>query len=972
MSWRNGGSLKSADSFATGFAAGFVPAYQSSLDHKRDKEKMAMQEEKDMRLLQERERLARQRKGIGGAGRLSKEAAKDAAKTAQAWNEAIAMANTFGIHPSRENLTHLHGLVVSNDYDSSQSRAALAKEMQGASAITFPTTGDVWMPTIGSTTYDEPDGNGNPPTEEDKGDLYPVPFSNNTVGEKAVTETAALLNDGNPTVLNKPVPTEPEGGPPEAVAGAEIDAEAERDAVAGRIDDNQFASLGGSDQAMINAATTGTREDGTNTRLASVVPDSAVSVPATGSGDEARTDIVAKQITNAFSAEEIDQLDFGTSLNKLFGTDTGAYPLTNLEEAEVMGKITIHAPTKPIKDIGSIKEINAQLSALKDRNDEQAILYRQELYKLARDFNSADLPKVEGMSRDEALQFVQTGWQSFRNTVNPKILEDRYRQAMQVVQNPATMPDMPKTSEEFEGMWADIQAGGYGPMESIDDRWLDRFSLEMNRVGARQEFGDALLFDNISKMELEDLRILRERIRVSQFSEGTNANVVDMFISQKEGLLEKNAYAVLTEGANTPAEVSLLLSQIRFENQSDMDAGRTPRHSEDTIEHVEQLYSTLNASVEFDQWIKQGGGNYGAVVDVIVLIDEIPRLRQAIQLGPNEFKVPANEKWDITQLSGRATEDARKALSAFNTSISQNVKDLDIMQRQLMSTLPIAQRMQDIVQKNEMVLNFGGDVARSITSFAYGASSAGEVLSNLFDGKDDDYVVSTAELNQAMASQGFSQGNYTDWVESVVDPKTLSTAEQAAYFEGLAVLMTFRIGMSEGQSGQAMSNQDYKRLSSVLTGARTKEAFNAKLHAFMSDMIGKEEVMQTQLTKNYDVFSEENPFRPARRGATMQNLFDGSDSTAEKAYKAYSTPYKASVPKPEPKGEVEAWTTFVNLSPQSEDKNRFDARNEMIENYRKNLGEEATQELLEYYSKHFFYGIPTEQLETWIRRQESN
>ena len=916
---------------------------------------------------------------MGRAGGLSSQDKKDARKVAESWSKARAVADSHGIHPSQENIQFLFDRIHGSDGDGSQAITQLNKEIESKS-ITFPTIGAV-VPDGGPV----PEKGGDPvitttPTNvppDNSGDLTaPVPFnsSSDSGGDGAIGETEALLSDVKPSGPNPNQIDEPklEGGPPEAVA--------ERDAVADKIDNNQFASLGGADQAMLDAANQGGGSGDDGVRVAST-GDGSVVVPVVGEGGGTRPEAVASQITAAFSEDEIANLNFGTNLNLLMDSENGAYPLTRVEEAEVLSQITHHAPVKPISEIGSVKEIQAQLSALDKRNDEAAVMYRRSLYTLWRDFNAADLPNVEEMTRDQALQFIQTGWQGFRNDVSPKVLEEHYRLAAQIVQSPANMPTMPTTAAEFEAMWSDINAGGFGPKDAIPDAWMTAFADSMSRVGMQEEFGEALDFNSVMQMDLDSLLILRDELRDSKFG-ALQDPTVDLRIKQLQGLKEQNAFAILIDGVDNPEKASNLLSRLAFENEADISAGRTPRHSDETVEAVTELHSTLNAAAEQEALYRSGtAGQFGKAVDVIVLIDGIPRIRTAISQGINQYTVPMGDTWDISQLVGGVTEQSKKSLSAFNTSISQNVKDLDIMQRQLMSTLPIAKRMEALVHSDEHVLNFGGSVARAVSSFTYGAASAGEVLGNLFNGKDDGHIVSEAELNQAMANGGFDNGNYTDWVKSVVDPNTLGTAERAAYFEGLAVLMTFRLGMSEGQSGQAMSNQDYKRLSSVLTGARTKEAFSAKLHAFMSDMIGKEQVMQSQLTDRYDAFSQDNAFRPTRQGSTMEGLFEGStDPAIQDAYSKYQAQYQATVPEPAPSPEeaAQAFTTFVNLAAdptneQSLEHQRFMAREKMVEDYYKNTTTDKNMAaLLAWYSEAFFFGIPPEQLENYIKDRGSN
>jgi len=875
MSWRNGGSLKSADSFATGFAAGFVPAYQSSLDHKRDKEKMAMQEEKDMRLLQERERLARQRKGMGRAGGLSSQDKKDAKKVASSWSKAWSIVRSHGIHASQENLDFIFNRIHGSDGDGSQAITALRSDIENM-AITFPTTGNL----LPDPDHHVPDQGGDPVStnapikvspEEDNGNLAtPVPFDNSSDsgGGGAIGETAAILSDVKP--IDEP---KLEGGPPEVVA------QRERDAIdpAREIDESnglQVASLGNS--AMLEVAL----------------------------GEDPEKNIVATaDAINASVTNESDESPYyGTDLNTIFGLtdqeDPNYIPLTNMAQARVLSQITMFPHVEQINQIKDISAVERNLAALGTRTDEAAIEMRQKLIRLRRTYAANGLPKPLEMTREQAVRFAEGGYQEYINKVPPDVLQRAVEQATKVAKMPTEALAYPATLQEQQLMMTNAQKGMYGPPEMWPDGWMSGLAEVMQKTKLQETFGPTLNIKTLNEMSIPELEHLNATIIKSGFTDGVPHPLVQDTLTFMRAVKEKNEYSGLTSGVKTSADTTVIMNRLDTENAMALSKGLPLPHDDNTLAAVAALHDSLLGQEEHARAERYSPQSVGTLRKAVVLVKnkrtgEMEPVLRNVKQGTtmSEWEPLPNADWSADNYVAWADTEALKALDNWNNDVQIERRELRGKQAVLRNTLQTVDRMSQIVDETGgSVLQAGAAVAQAANTLAFGGASIADVVGEWFSANPSATEITEAQLNAAMSqyNRGF-QGNYTDWVRDSLPTRELGA--QRARFEGLAILATFRLGAANDQTGQAMSNKDFERLSSVLTGTQTVQDFEQKMHDFVNPLIQEERALQGDLDYKREGFTSSNGFVPERKVRPMAETLEGSDM-ARGAYDRYSEAFQ--------------------------------------------------------------------------------
>jgi hypothetical protein len=119
------------------------------------------------------------------------------------------------------------------------------------------------------------------------------------------------------------------------------------------------------------------------------------------------------------------------------------------------------------------------------------------------------------------------------------------------------------------------------------------------------------------------------------------------------------------------------------------------------------------------------------------------------------------------------------------------------------------------------------------------------LLDDLFKKKNDPEAKLTLnEVQMELRDQGILEQGQTIQDLANTDVSTIQLTDNAkglaqrkAIFEAKMILMTFRAGGLEGQSGQAMSNKDFDRLRQMLTAGGGKEAFLKATQSYVNDRV---------------------------------------------------------------------------------------------------------------------------------------
>jgi hypothetical protein len=147
----------------------------------------------------------------------------------------------------------------------------------------------------------------------------------------------------------------------------------------------------------------------------------------------------------------------------------------------------------------------------------------------------------------------------------------------------------------------------------------------------------------------------------------------------------------------------------------------------------------------------------------------------------------------------------------------------------------------EIAERNPNALGVRGSAASAATGFVRGASGIVDVASELLQGQDS---VTLQELEAELRSEGqLAEGQsltqMDDRLLNALIPESIQgDARDRAILDSKLVLMAFRSGGLEGQSGNAMSNQDFNRLKdAVATANGNPEVFRSVIGDYIRGTI---------------------------------------------------------------------------------------------------------------------------------------
>ena len=135
-----------------------------------------------------------------------------------------------------------------------------------------------------------------------------------------------------------------------------------------------------------------------------------------------------------------------------------------------------------------------------------------------------------------------------------------------------------------------------------------------------------------------------------------------------------------------------------------------------------------------------------------------------------------------------------------------------------------------IVDNDERTKGIGGSAAKILTGSFRGAGELVSVVTDLFRGKPDDHTITMDDIK---ASGKFSN----DILNAAISGDVKSLADDTARFQAKMLSLAFQVGRMEGQSGNAMSNQDFRKIMEIVSTSGGAVAFRANLKEYMNGKI---------------------------------------------------------------------------------------------------------------------------------------
>ena len=369
---------------------------------------------------------------------------------------------------------------------------------------------------------------------------------------------------------------------------------------------------------------------------------------------------------------------------------------------------------------------------------------------------------------------------------------------------------------------------------------------------------------SLDNLSVEILRVMETDTNISE----TNRGLIKEFADAKANNLEETSksFRSYAENVNSVAKAQTALD-LAISEGADSSV-------------ITQLNDLLDNQVK----LKTTSDLLAAGVDAAEVIDAVITLED----GSKKYILARRDSEGVltpvdAELQGKGTvllmSDVQ--LDAFKTARTEVQKysmELAGQNANLAEALRNSELAISIAKNNEMVRNAGGDFAQFITSTVRGTESVLTVAGNLLGtsslqgtnsdtGEPVSYITEDQFL-EAMQAQGRDQS----FLDAIVSQDVQNLADDTARFEATMIILAFRSGRIEGQSGNAMSNKDFDRLKQMLETQGSVEAFEQNLRDYMRSKIQNYDdsvVITLNTNPNFAGFKQEYGFYPTATPLTF-------------------------------------------------------------------------------------------------------
>ena len=192
----------------------------------------------------------------------------------------------------------------------------------------------------------------------------------------------------------------------------------------------------------------------------------------------------------------------------------------------------------------------------------------------------------------------------------------------------------------------------------------------------------------------------------------------------------------------------------------------------------------------------------------------------------NLFSIESTDKGTIRLMSTEET----KAFSDIPAQTQKIFTELGVARNAITEALETSAAAIAIVDNDERTKGIGGSAAKLVTGSSRGIGELVSVVTDLFKGKPDDHTITMDDIK---ASGKFSN----DILNAAISGDVKSLADDTARFQAKMLSLAFQVGRMEGQSGNAMSNQDFRKIMEIVSTSGGAVAFRANLKEYMNGKI---------------------------------------------------------------------------------------------------------------------------------------
>lgn len=494
--------------------------------------------------------------------------------------------------------------------------------------------------------------------------------------------------------------------------------------------------------------------------------------------------------------------------------------VSTLPQQQQVGVLRFTGAVTPINELKDATDIAINLEALGDRTDSFAVEYRKSAANILAEITK--LPAIATMSRSELSLYVNGGYQEFDGVVTKDNLDAHLAQARAFLTNPQSMPPIPADLAGQKALMVDIKSGVYGLVENIPSNYTTNLATFINENETKVRLGDSLSVPSLLGASLTDLEALNKVLVDSGVSNTIVASLISTRTSQKDNV----EFLTFSEGVDTSKEA---ISEI----QRAIESGA----SQQTIVGLQKLRDLL-ATKEREQTLLEAGTSATAFMATVRTPEGTNVVRQVIRNTDGSYlladgTVPVG----VMPMTETMIDKWQKIDTEHSTIINTSNETLISLTEGLRN----ASTLLSIAEGNPDVLNSGGDAAQIATGAVRAVTSVAGVVKDLFEGQGEDFVLTAKDVNSALAEKGLLKegASFTEsGVDALVSSSVQDLASATSMFEGQMILLAFRMGALEGQSGAAMSNKDFDRLMGIISASNgSAETFRSQIHAYMQEKI---------------------------------------------------------------------------------------------------------------------------------------
>ena len=171
------------------------------------------------------------------------------------------------------------------------------------------------------------------------------------------------------------------------------------------------------------------------------------------------------------------------------------------------------------------------------------------------------------------------------------------------------------------------------------------------------------------------------------------------------------------------------------------------------------------------------------------------------------------------------------------------------------------------------VLQTSVGLVKGATATAFDIATGVDLINEMMQGKEG---VTLSEYEDQLRSRKFIGADQTLADLAKIDPNSEAgkTLGAKAIFDAKMLLMAFKSGSMEGQSGNAMSNKDFERLKQFLGASKDYRVFLRNLGEYMQTKVTSINQMAEQLNTDpsLQAFQDANGFNPLNQGSVVRGF----------------------------------------------------------------------------------------------------